>query len=141
MLFNRSGDLYNRLYEEGLITSLGFSYDNNPTYAYVSISGESRDPDAVQERIMAAVADAQKNGLSRTAFTRCKRVMYADFVKEFDSTSDIAELMLEYLFAGIEPLSYAELLDAVTFEEIEALLAEVFRPEAYAMSVVYPQEV
>lgn len=112
-----------------------------PTYAYVSISGESRDPDAVQERIMAAVADAQKNGLSRTAFTRCKRVMYADFVKEFDSTSDIAELMLEYLFAGIEPLSYAELLDAVTFEEIEALLAEVFRPEAYAMSVVYPQEV
>lgn len=141
MLFNKTGNLYNSLYEEGLISGgLGFGYDNNPTYAYVGIDGESRDPDTVLAWIKSAVADAQKNGLSRTAFTRCKRVMYADFVKEFDSTSEIADLMLDYLFAGIEPLSYAELLDAVTFEDVEKLLAEVFKPEAYAMSVVYPQE-
>ena len=141
MLFNKSGRIYNSLYEEGLITGgLGYGYDNNPTYAYVGISGESKDPDAVLARIKAAIADAKQNGLSRTAFTRSKRVMYAEFVKEFDSTSDIADLMLDYLFAGIEPLSYAELLDAVTFEDAEALLHEVFRPDRWAMSVVYPRK-
>lgn len=141
MLFNKSSEIYNSLYEDGLISGgLGFGYDNNPTYAYIGLSGESRDPDTVLERIKAAVANAQQNGLSRTAFTRCKRVMYADFVKDFDSTSDIADLMLDYLFAGIEPLSYAELLDEVTFEDVEALLNEAFKPERYAISVVYPRK-
>ena len=37
-------------------------------------------------------------------------------------------------------LSYAELLDAVTFEDAEALLHEVFRQDRWAMSVVYPRK-
>ncbi len=141
MLFNQSSEIYNTLYEDGLITGgLGYGYDNNPTYAYVSLSGESRDPEAVLARIRASIADAQKNGLSETAFVRSKRVMYAEFVKEFDSTSNIADLMLDYLFADIEPLSYAELLDAVTLADVEALLRDVFDPAKYAMSVVYPRK-
>ncbi len=141
MLFNQSSALYNSLYEEGLLAGgLGFGYDVTEVYAFVGLSGTSPDPDEVLNRILDAVNRAKKEGLSRESFIRCKRVMYADFVKNFDSTPDIADLMLDYLFAGIEPLSYADSLDAVTFEEVEALLAEAFSPAAFVMSVVYPKE-
>lgn len=141
MLFNQSSELYNSLYREGLITGgLGFGYDDNPTYAFVGLSGESRDPDAVLERVKETVENAKKNGLSRTAFTRCKRVMYAELVREFDSTSDIADLILDAVLCGIKPFEFASILDSVTFEDVEKVLHEVFHPDAYALSVVYPKE-
>ena len=141
MLFNQSGELFNSLYREGLITgSLGFGYDEGRTYAFVGLSGESPDPDAVMERVKATVEDAKKNGLSRTDFTRCKRVMYAELVREFDSTTDIADLILDAVQSKIEPFDFVSILDSVTFEDVETVLHEVFRPEAYALSVIYPKE-
>ncbi len=141
MLFNQSGELYNALYEEELLLGgLGFGYDVTEAYAFVGLSGTSPDPDALLARVIDAVEKAKREGLCRESFARCKRVMYANFVRAFDSTSDIADLMLDYLFAGIEPLSYAESLDAVTFEETEALLREAFLPERFALSVVYPRK-
>ena len=141
MLFNQSGELFNSLYREGLLAgSLGFGYDEGRTYAFVGLSGESPDPDAVFERIKAAVENAKKNGLSRTDFIRCKRVMYAELVREFDSTSDIADLILDAVQSGIEPFDFVSILDSVTFEDVESVLHEVFRPESYALSVIYPKE-
>lgn len=141
MLFNQSGELFNSLYQEGLITgSLGFGYDEGRTYAFVGLSGESPDPDAVLERVKETVENAKKNGLSRIDFTRCKRVMYAELVREFDSTTDIADLILDAVQSGIEPFDFVSILDSVTFEDVEAVLHEVFRPEAYALSVIYPKE-
>jgi predicted Zn-dependent peptidase len=141
MLFNQSGELFNSLYREGLITgSLGFGYDEGRTYAFVGLSGESPDPDAVMERVKATVEDAKKNGLSSTDFTRCKRVMYAELVREFDSTTDIADLILDAVQSKIEPFDFVSILDSVTFEDVETVLHEVFRPEAYALSVIYPKE-
>lgn len=141
MLFNQSGELFNSLYQEGLITgSLGFGYDEGRTYAFVGLSGESPNPEAVLARVRKAVEDAKKNGLSRTDFTRCKRVMYAELVREFDSTSDIADLILDAVQSGIEPFDFVSILDSVTFEDVENVLHEVFRPEAYALSVIYPKE-
>lgn len=141
MLFNQSGELFNSLYREGLITgSLGFGYDEGRTYAFVGLSGESSDPEAVLARVKETVENAKKNGLSRTDFTRCKRVLYAELVREFDSTSDIADLILDAVQSGIEPFDFVSILDSVTFEDVEAVLHEVFRPEAYALSVIYPKE-
>ena len=87
-----------------------------------------------------SVENAKKNGLSRADFTRCKRVMYAELVREFDSTSDIADLILDAVQSGIEPFDFVSILDSVTFEDVEAVLHEVFHPEAYALSVIYPKE-
>jgi len=51
---------------------------------------------------------------------------------------DIADMMLDFVFADVEPLSYAEVLDSITFAEVEALLKEAFCPERFAMSVINP---
>lgn len=141
MLFNQSSRLYTELYREGLITgSLGYGYDISPSYAFISVSGESAEPETVLARVRAEIDAAKNEGLDEALFTRYKRVLYADFVRNFDSTAEIADLMLDCIFAGIEPLSYVELIDAVTFADVVALLEEFSRPERFALSVIYPKE-
>ena len=64
--------------------------------------------------------------------------MYAEFVKSFDSTDSIAGNLFSFLCEESELLSFADVLDRVTFEEVCALLESSFTPESCALSVVLP---
>lgn len=58
VLFGSSAPLYTKLYEEGLInSSFGGDYESVPSCAYLMAGGESRDPRAVRD---AVVAEAQR---------------------------------------------------------------------------------
>ena len=139
VLFSRSGELYNRLFEENIITpEFSYGYSISDTFSFVSVSGESENPKAVLEEIQKYIRSATENGLSREDFERSCRVLYADYVKGFDSTDEIANSMLEFLFDGGDILDYGDVLKAVTFEEVEVLLQNVFEEDLFAMSVIYP---
>ena len=139
VLFSRSGEFYNRLFEEGIITpEFSYGYSISETFAFVSVSGEADDPHLVLEEMKKHVKKAKENGISREDFERCRRVLYADYVKGFDSTEEIANNMLELLFDGGDILEYGEVLNTVTFEEVGALLRNAFEEDLFAMSVVYP---
>lgn len=139
MLFSRSGELYNRLFEENIITpDFSYGYSISDTFAFVSVSGEAENPSTVLCEIKKYLCTVKEKGLSREDFERSRRVLYADYVKGFDSTDEIANSMLEFLFDGGDILDYGEILKAVTFEEVEALLQGAFEEDLFAMSVVYP---
>ncbi len=141
VLFSHSGEFYNRLFEENIITaefSCGYSITEN--FAFVSVSGETENPNLVLEEVKKYIRETKKNGLSKEDFERCRRVLYADYVKGFDSTDEIANSMLEYLFDGGDIFEHGEILKNVTLEEATALLENVFDENLFAMSVVYPDE-
>ena len=139
MLFSRAGALYSELFENGMISpDLSYGYTIHRAFAFNSIAGEADDPEAVLEIIKKYIHNAQANGLSRSDFDRCRRVMYADFVKDFDSTEAIANSLLDFAFDGSEIFSYTDALLGVTTHDIERLLCEVFRDEFFTLSVIYP---
>ncbi len=141
VLFSHSGEFYNRLFEENIITpefSCGYSITEN--FAFVSVSGEAENPDLVLDEVKRYFQETKNNGLSREDFERCRRVLYADYVKGFDSTDEIANSMLEYLFDGGDIFEHGEILKSVTLEEATVLLHRVFDENLFAMSVVYPDE-
>ena len=139
MLFSRSGELFNSMYESGLI-SPGFSYgySMSDTFSFNSLAGEAADPDAVLSKILAYIEEKKKTGLDPQAFARCRRVMCAEYIKDFDSTEEIAGDLLGYVFDEGEIFTYGELLRQVTIEDTERLLHEVFVPERVCMAVVSP---
>lgn len=141
MLFSRSGELFNSLFESGKI-SPGFSYGYSmaDTFSFNSLSGEADDPELVFAEIMAYLEKKQREGLDEAVFARCRRVMCAEYVKDFDSTEEIANSLLGYVFDEGEMFAYGDLLKGVTLEDAERLLAEVFRPDRVCMSVIIPQE-
>ena len=139
MIFSRAGELYSTLFDGGLISpNLSYGYTVSSSSAYNSVAGEADDPKLVLDEIMRYISNCRKNGLSHDDFLRGKRVMYAEFVKSFDSTDSIANNLLSFICEESELLSYAELIDSVTFDDVNKLFDTMFSPEHITLSVVRP---
>lgn len=141
MLFSPSGELYNRLYEGGQI-SPEFSADFALTrdFGFLQISGEADDPEAVLEEILAYLSEIRAAGLSQTDFERCRRVEFAEYIKSFDSTEEIANTLLAFVFDDASLFDHADILKNMEFSYVEGLFYEFFDPERVTLSVVEPQE-
>ena len=141
MIFSRAGKLYSSLFERELISpNMSYGYSISKSSAYNSLAGEADDPKKVLEEILAYIDELRKNGLSYEDFLRGKRVMYAEFVKSFDSTDNIANNLLSFICEDAELLSYADIIDSVTFEDVQTAFETAFLPARITLSVILPLE-
>ncbi len=139
MIFSRAGKLYASLFERDLISpNMSYGYTITESSAYNSIAGEADDPRLVLEEIMSYIDELRKTGLSREDFIRGKRVMYAEFVKSFDSVDSIANNMFSFVCEGAELLSYAQIIESVSFDDVCELFETMFDPKQITLSVINP---
>ncbi len=139
MIFSRAGELYSKLFEQDIISPhLSYGYTAAPMAAYNSIAGEADDPKLVLSLILEHIKELKQKGLSYDDFKRGKRVMYAEFVKSFDSTDNIANNLLSFSFEDAELLSYADIIDSVTFEDVNKAFESAFDEEKITLSVILP---
>ncbi|MBE6580568.1 MAG: insulinase family protein [Ruminococcaceae bacterium] len=141
MLFSESGELYSALFDEGLISpGLSAEYALTRDFAFYQIAGEAGEPDTVFARVMDYLAACRQKGLCREDFERARRVEYAEFIKSFDSTEEIANTLLSFAVEGVDIFSYADVLQGLQFEDVARFFHEVFDPSRITLSVIYPKE-
>lgn len=139
LLFSQTSRLYNSLYEEGLISpDMTSSYTISESFAFHSVSGESYCPETVFDRVREYVEDIRRRGFEKEDFERCRKVFYSSFVREFDSTDDIANNLISFVFDGIEMFDYADIIASLTCEEVTETLRSDMKDELFTLSVVYP---
>ncbi len=139
MLFSRSGQLYSSLYDRSLISpAFSYGYTISESCAYNSLAGEADDPKLVLKEIRKYLNNVAKTGLSKDDFERGKRVMYAEFVKSFDSTDNIANNLFTFICENSELLSYADIIESITFDDVCELFKTAFTEERTALSVISP---
>ena len=139
MIFSRAGELYQYLFEYNIISpEMSYCYTMTDSFAFNSISGEAENPERVLDIIFDHIETLGRVGLSREDFERSKRVMYAEFVKEFDSAEAIANNLLSFVFDKTDAFSYANIILDVTFEDVCELFGECFKKEYFTLSAVYP---
>ena len=137
ILFSRAGELYGDMLDEGLITpSYSYGYSMSKELAFHSIFGESDEPKKVLERVRAHIEKAKKNGISKSDFLRCKRVLQAEFIRDFDSTDDIANSLIDFAFDGAQVFEYRRAIEELTYEDVCKCLEEAFCDEYFALSVI-----
>lgn len=139
MIFSRAGELYNYLFERNIISpNLSYGYSITKDVAYNSVAGEADDPRTVLSEIMKYIKSYKASGLNRSDFMRGKKVMYSEFVKSFDSTDSIANNLLAFFCDDAELLSYAQIIENVTFEDVCNQFEKCFAPPSVTLSVVKP---
>jgi len=139
VLFSRAGEFYSALFEEGVITpNFASGYSCAEGFGFHCISGESDTPEVVLERLRAHIARMCEAGIPEEDFERCRRVMYADELRAFDSTEEIASRIVAYTLDGVELFSYLPTLQQIKREEAESLLREMLRDELFTLSVIRP---
>jgi len=141
ILFSRSASFYSDLFEEGLITpTYSYGYSIGETFAFHTLSGESDRPEEVGRRLWDYLCRVKEIGIDPEEFERCRRVLYADEIRGYDSTEEIANNLLSFVFDDAELFEYPAVLESLTPRELEELLCSMLKPSAFCLSVVYPDE-
>ncbi len=139
MIFGKASNLYKQLYEDGLITSnFDADYTFEGGYSYSAVSGESKSPQEVYERVAEAVKSIARNGLSEEDFQRIRKMKLGSFIKLFNSVDRTAREFSANYFRGIELFDYIDVYGSISFDQICNIFDKHFIPERMALSTVVP---
>lgn len=141
-LLDTSSAFYQEMTEKGLINS-EFSVDapfSGDGYFAVICGGESRDPEAVRDRILEVIRDAKENGFDREAFELIRRTAYGAKIRSGESVEANATKMLGAFMSGLKPFSSMPVLAEITYEDALQFLRDEIDTENVTLSVVQNKE-
>ena len=138
-LFGESSALYLQLYRQGLIdSSFGGGFDTVDGCAMLACGGDSDDPVAVRDAILARGEEIARQGIDQEDFLRMKRSAMGRRIRDLDSFDATCFRLCASRMSEFDYFRFPELYDSIRREEVQAFLAEVVRPEGCSLSVIYP---
>ena len=137
ILLGKSSKLYKKLYNEGLIMAQpDLEYEFSKKYAHIVISGQSNNPEKIQEELKKEIENIKEQGLEEEHFNRIKKKIYGDYISEYNDVSNIARMIMTDYFKDINSFEYIENHKQVTKEYTEKILKEVFDLNKMVISIV-----
>ena len=137
MIIGKSSEAYKELYEAGELLSVpDLDYEFAEQYAHILISGQSKNPNKIKQKIEEIVEKYKQNGLEEEHFNRIKKKTYGDYVVEYNSVGNIARMFLSDSMKNINSFDYIENFNEVTKEYVEEILKNVFKKDNLVMSVI-----
>ncbi len=137
LIFGESSNLYKTLYDKGTISSApSMDYEFSRGYAHILISGQSNDPEEVYKSLKEEIAKIKESGINEADFTRMRKTLYGDYIKEYNDVTDIARMFLADYFKGINSFDYIEQIMTVNTEYAMQILKEVFDENKMVLSTI-----
>ena len=137
LIFGESSKLYKELYDKGNISSMpSMDYEFSRGYAHILISGQSNAPEELYQRFKEEIDDVKKNGFKEEDFNRTRKMLYGDYIKEYNDVTDIARMFLADYFKGINSFDYIEQINTINKEYVQQILKEVFDENKMVLSIV-----
>ena len=141
LMMGESSPLYARLYSQGLINgSFGASYDILPGASYVYAGGDSKDPHAVAQAILAEARRLTAEGLDEAYYRRIVNANFGAALRALNSFESIAVSMVEGCFRRYDPYRFPEVYDGITQQDVLDFIRDSFAESRMALSIVYPKE-
>jgi len=136
-LFSSSSDLYQQLYDEGLISdSFGYEYNSTAEYAFSMAGGDTRDPGKLLDRIKEEVNKVIEKGLDEKIFERTRKKKIGNFLRMLNSPEAIANEFTKYRMKQIDLFDFLEVYKQISLQQATQRLREHFNWDQMAISIV-----
>ena len=137
ILIGASSELYKKLYDIGNCYSVpSIEYDFDKKYAHILITGQSNEPDKLYKMFKEQVEKTIELGINKEDFNRIRKMIYGEYVKEYNDVTDIARMFLSDYFKGINSFDYLEEINTINVEYLNQMLKDVFNEKNMILSVV-----
>ena len=137
MIIGESSKLYQELYKEGIILGMpSFEYEFTDEYAHILISGSSRNPEKLYSKMIEQFEKFKQNEINKEDFERTKKMIYGDYIKEYNDVSNIARMFLGDFMKGINSFDYLEEITTLDIDYVKQVLTNNFKKEKIVYSVV-----
>ncbi len=137
LIAGRSSELYNSMYEEGLINA-NFATDImcEPQFSCVVFGGESEKPEEVCKRIVDTIEDLKSKGINQEDFDRVRKAVMGAFARGFNDVESIGTMVVRNILNGINIFNFHQVFDTVDMDYVTERLNSVFTKENMAVSIV-----
>ena len=140
-LSGSSSPLYQEMLQSGLVNeSFSSEVFNGDGFFTMIFGGESRDPQAVREKVTAAILDAQKNGLDEVMFNESKKSAYGELVRKLGNVSAVTNTLVAAHMAGCGLYDPMQVLSEMTLDDCNRFLREEVDVRRMSLSVITPAE-
>ena len=137
MIIGESSKLYQELYKDGIILGMpSFEYEFTDEYAHILISGSSRNPETFYSKIVEEFEKMKQNDINKDDFERTKKMIYGDYIKEYNDVSNIARMFLGDFMKGINSFEYIEEITSLDIDYVKQVLTNNFKKEKMVYSVI-----
>ncbi len=134
--------LYQKLMSEGLINdAFSTDYLSGDGFFSMMAAGESDDPQAVLDALLAEIERIKAEGLDLNLFNTLKRAAYGEAITVNSAPEGaVSTLVDSFMTHRISPFARAEVLSSVTPEDAMQCLRERFCADKVCLSVIAPED-
>lgn len=140
LFFGESTLFFDRLYREGLISNdFSACYETIGDCGHFLISGATDEPERFLSEICTELRRLQTDPSAEEAdFLRIRGVHYAEYIKDFDNTEEIATALLDAVIDGTELFDTGSVIHSVTLTDVLSLCREFFDEERLVYTLITP---
>ena len=139
-LFGESSKLYLQMYEQGLIdSSFGGGFETVDGCALLTCGGDSDQPEAVRNAILARVEELIKTGISENDLLRMKRSALGRRIRDLDSFDSTCFRLCAYQLSDFDYFRFPGVYTDITGAQVCAFLEKVVKEARCALSVIEPR--
>ncbi|MDD4066570.1 MAG: pitrilysin family protein [Clostridia bacterium] len=138
MLLGKSSNLYKELYYDNLLPgrlTLEYLYVKDVAYAIMQMS--TTNPELVIEKLK---NEMKSISFDENTFQRIRKTLYGEYIKEFNSISNIGMTVFADYMRGINTLDYSENYEKISFDDVKQVFNELFTEENMCVSIVEKKE-
>lgn len=137
LLIGESSNLFKELYNDGNVYSVpSISYEFGTNYAHILISESANNPEEAYQKLKRQINNFLINGIKQNDFNRIKKMLYGEYIKEYDDVTTIGRMLLSDYMKGINSFDYLEEIESVDLNFINQVLKDNFKEEKMVLSVV-----
>ena len=127
LIFGRTSDFYERVYEEGLIDeTYAFDFTLENGFGFAMIGSDSAEPDKLAKTIMDELAKYEGNSqFDRAGLDRIKRKKIGFFLRALNSIEFIANQFTRYSFNDMNLFDVVPVLETLTVDDLQKAFASI----------------
>lgn len=136
-IFGHASDLYQSLYDEGLIDdSFGYDYSLEKVYGFSMAGGDTPDPDALLKRIQQELPKIVQSGIPEDDVERIRKKKLGNYLRYLNSPEWIANQFTRYRFIGFDLFDVGTILEKMKPQEVNQRIKEHIDWNQFAASIV-----
>ncbi|KIL41398.1 zinc protease [Gordoniibacillus kamchatkensis] len=137
MLFSQSSAIYQKLYDEGLISdNFGHEYNQIGNQAFSVVGGDTKDPERLMSRLREEVEAVQTSGFEPAAFERSRKKRVGAFLRTLNSPESMANEFTKYKFRGVDLFDILPVYESLTVNDVNRRIKDHFNWNRMAASIV-----
>ncbi|EIJ81430.1 YmfH [Bacillus methanolicus PB1] len=141
VLFGKSSNNYNDLYNEGLIDdTFSYDYTQEQGFGFAMVGGDTNDPDRLAGKIEKMFINAKEGNIfTEENLERAKRKKIGSFLRAINSPEYIANQFTRYAYNDMNLFDIVPTLESITLNDVKKVADTFIAEERFSVCQVVPK--